>query len=220
MKGARLRNLLFSLCVLVTAVPVCAQSGGDPRGRASGTVGGSFGDGGVTPSFGAALSYWPIRHVGIEFELAYSRNLEFVFDLCPPPLVCVLGGQFPVKGRSLSLIPHLVIESRPWGKVRPYVLAGVGIAHLRQRYTVVGPGVGSGHVAETLVVPVEFTRSKRAFALSVGGGVDVRISRRMGLGVDVRSRHLFDEEPRLERFIVPAGTLSTVRVGSHLSWVF
>lgn len=210
---------MLSLCLLATAVPVCGQ-GGEERGRASGSAGVSLGDGGVAPSFGAALSYWPTRHVGVEFELAYSKNLEFAIDLCPAPLVCVLGGQFPVKGRSLSLIPHLVFESRPWRKFRPYVLAGVGIAHLRQRYTVVGPEIVGGQVVETLLVPVEFTRSKRAFALSVGGGVDVRISHRLGLGVDIRSRHLFDEESRLERFIVPAGMLSTVRVGSHASWVF
>jgi hypothetical protein len=42
----------------------------------------------------------------------------------------------------------------------------------------------------------------------------------LALGVDVRSRHLFDEDPRLERFIVPSGTLSTIRVGLHTSWMF
>src|SRR5512134_3964211 len=81
MKGTRLRNLVFSLCLLASAVPVCAQGGGEPRGRASGSAGVSLGDGGVAPSFGAALSYWPTRHVGVELELAYSKNLEFAIDL-------------------------------------------------------------------------------------------------------------------------------------------
>jgi opacity protein-like surface antigen len=195
-----------------------AQNTGVAGARASGTAGFSFGDGGVTPSFGAALgSYWPARHVGVEFELAYSRHLEFTIDLCPPPLVCVLGGQFPVKGRTLSLIPHLVVEAGPWERVRPYVVGGIGMAHLRQRYTV---GSRDARQMETLVMPVEFTRSKRALALSAGAGVDVSVSRRLALGVDVRSRHLFDEDPRLERFIVPSGTLSTIRVGLHTSWMF
>ena len=211
--------VVLTICALATARLLFAQSSTEPRGRASGTAGVSLGDGGLTPSFGAALSYWPIRHVGIEFELAYSRNLEFTIDLCPAPLVCILGGRLPAKGRSLSLIPHLVVEPRPWGRVRPYALAGVGLAHLRQRYTL-GAGATDRQRVDTLVVPVELTRSKKALALSVGGGLDVRISRRLGLGIDVRSRHLFDEDARLERFIVPAGRLSTVRVGSHASWVF
>jgi opacity protein-like surface antigen len=94
-------------------------------------------------------------------------------------------------------------------RVRPYALAGVGLAHLRQRYRV-GPSVDS----------VELTRSSRALALSVGGGLEVQISDRLAFGVDVRARHLFDEEAPLDRFIMPAGTLRTLRAGSHVSWRF
>jgi opacity protein-like surface antigen len=218
-RGARAR--LVSACVfaLVTASSAWAQGSRTSHGRASGTAGASLGDGGIAPSFGLALSYWPTRRVGIEFELAYSRNLEFTLDLCPAPLVCILGGQLPVKGRTLSLVPHLVLEPTTWERVHPYAVAGVGMAHLRQRYTVGSVGVG-GQDADTLVVPAEFTRSKRALALSVGAGVEVQVTRRLALGVDVRSRHLLDEEARFDRFIVPAGTLDTLRVGSHASWQF
>jgi opacity protein-like surface antigen len=209
------RARLLSACVftLVTASSAWALGSRTSHGRASGTAGASFGAGGIAPSFGLALSYWPSRRVGIEFELAYSRNLEFTLDLCPAPLVCILGGQLPVEGRSLSLVPHLVLEPTTWERVHPYAVAGVGLAHLRQRYTV-------GSVTDTLVVPTEFTRSKRALALSIGAGVEVQVTRRFALGVDVRSRHLFDEEARLDRFIIPAGTLNTLRVGSHASWQF
>jgi opacity protein-like surface antigen len=204
------RQLLVVVCIFVLLVtPSLWAQGTDPsRGRASGTAGWSLGDGGTAPSFGLALGYWPTRRVGVEFELAYAKNLEFTIDRCPPPLVCILGGQLPVKGRTLSLIPQLVVEPTAWERFHPYVLAGVGFAHLRQRYTV------------NAAVASEFTRSKKALALSVGAGVDVRVTRRLRLGLDIRSRQLFDEEPELNRYIVPAGTLSTVRIGSHATWKF
>jgi opacity protein-like surface antigen len=216
---ATARLALITLCAFAMALSGSAQGREESTGRASGTVGASFGNGGVTPSFAAALSYWPTNRVGIEFELAYSRNLEFNLDLCPPPLICILGGRWPVKGRTLSLIPHVVVEPPIGLRVRPYLLAGVGLAHLRQRY-IPGPGTVGGQLPQTLVVPVEFTRSKKTAALSAGGGVEVRISRRLAVGVDIRSRHLFDDEPKPDRFIVPAGTLSAVRLGSQASWAF
>jgi opacity protein-like surface antigen len=194
--------------MLLVASSLWAQGDNGLQGRASGTAGWSTGDGGTVPSFGLALSYWPTRRVGVEFELAYSKNLDFTIDLCPPPLVCVLGGELPAKGRTLSLIPHLVVEPTAWERFHPYALVGVGFGHLRQRYMVNAGG------------PSEFTRSKKALALSVGAGFDVQVSRRLGLGVDIRSRQLFDEEPDLDRYLVPAGTLSTVRVGSHATWRF
>jgi opacity protein-like surface antigen len=201
-------SVVICICLLLAIPSLWAQAPNPSRGRASGTAGWSLGDGGTAPSFGLALSYWPARRVGVEFELAYSKNLEFILDLCPPPLVCVFGGQVPVKGRTLSLIPHLVVEPTDWERFHPYVLAGVGFGHLRQRYTV------------NTVVPSEFTRSKKALALSVGAGFDLRVTRRLRLGLDIRSRQLFDEEPHLDRYIVPAGTLSAVRIGSHASWKF
>jgi hypothetical protein len=70
------------------------------------------------------------------------------------------------------------------------------------------------------VAPIEFTRSKVALALSIGGGAEVRFGRRLALGADVRSAHIFEEHADPDRFIEPAGTLSTLRVGLRVGWRF
>jgi hypothetical protein len=48
----------------------------------------------------------------------------------------------------------------------------------------------------------------------------VQVSRRLAVGADVRSLHLLDEAANPGRFITPAGALSTLRVGSRVSWQF
>ena len=112
-------------------------------------------------------------------------------------------------------------DSKPRGRTahRPgpgsaHLIAGAGVAHLRQRYRIGGSAPGA------FVMPTEFTRSKVAPALSVGGGVDVRLGQQIAVGADVRSAHVFDAEADPDRFIEPAGALSTLRAGSRVSWRF
>lgn len=184
------------------------------RGAVMGGV--SLGDGEPAPAISATLG-WYARHLGVEFELTYARKLDFTLDLCPSPQVCVIGGKIPVTGRTVMLIPHLVFDlASPAKRVRPYVVAGVGFGHLRQWYDVnVNAGGGGGEGGE-----VQRKRSKHAAALSFGGGIAVQASRRVALGVDVRSVRLFDDEASPERFIEPAGTLTTLRVGARASLAF
>jgi opacity protein-like surface antigen len=205
-------GLLVSIVSLALAAPVAAQSGTETRRYASGTAGASFGDGKTAPAFSAALGFEVTRRLAVEFDLAYARKLDFVLDLCPTPLVCVIGGQVPVTGRTVALTTNLMVDlPSAWRRVRPYVLGGVGAGHLRQRYF---PGGATGSEGP------ELTRSKMALAFSVGGGAEVQITRRLAVGADVRWAHLLDEEATPDRFIVPAGTISTLRAGSRVSWRF
>jgi hypothetical protein len=192
-----------------------AQPASPPSGATVAfTAGASLGDGDPALALSAGLGVRLSRRLGLEFELAYARALDFTLDLCPAPLVCVLGGRFPVTGRTVSLVPYLVVELLPpSSRWRVHVLAGVGAGHVRQRYLLDPPFTGA-------VTPVEFTRSSLTAAFSFGGGATARIAPRLSFGVDVRSLHLRDDDARPERFITPAGTLSTLRVGSRVSWRF
>jgi hypothetical protein len=127
----------------------------------------------------------------------------------------VLGGQVPVTGRTVSLVPQLVVDVLPESRrLRAYVQFGVGAGHVRQRYFSGLP------FTDELSERVELTRSSLTIAVSFGGGATVQLSRRLGVGIDVRSLHLRDDPASVERFIVPSGTLSTLRVGSRVSWRF
>lgn len=186
------------------------------RRYAAVTAGASLGDGEAAPAFDAALAFALTDRIALELDLAYARRLDFTLDLCPAPLVCIQGGQLPVTGRTVALIPHLVVDlGQAGGRVRPYVAAGVGVAHLRQRYF--GASVDRVGIA---VVPSEFTRSAVVPALSAGGGLVVRLAQRVGIGLDARVLALLDEEPAASRFIVPGGTLTMVRSGARVWWRF
>jgi hypothetical protein len=167
----------------------------------------------MAPALSAGLRFRLSDRLGLEIEGAYARKLDFTLDLCPPPLVCVRGGQLPVTGRTVSLVPHLAIELVPPSRRRRvYAQAGAGAGHVRQRYFTTPSTSGADGV--------ELTRSSVTVALSVGAGAMVRISRRFALGADVRSLHLFDEAAPVERFISPSGRLTTLRVGSRISYEF
>ena len=204
---------VVALVSLAGAPALCAQSRDEPGRLASFTAGASLGDGDTALALSAGLGFRLSHRLGLEFEAAYARKLDFTIDLCPAPRVCVIGGQLPVTGRTVSLIPHLRFELLPASRgLRAYAQMGVGAGHVRQRYFF-GPRLTGSE-------PVEFTRSKPTAAFSFGGGVMVQISPRLAIGADLRSLHLFDEEATADRFIMPSGALSTLRVGSRLSWLF
>lgn len=149
----------------------------------------------------------------LEFELAYARKLDFVLDLCPTPGTCGESSQRSVTGRSVSLVPQLVVDLLPRrGRVRIYAQAGLGAGHVRQRYYTSPPPRTSDDM--------ELTRSNVVFAWAIGGGATIDLTRRFAIGVDVRTLQLHDAQPTAERFITPAGRLSTLRLGSRVAWRF
>jgi hypothetical protein len=177
------------------------------------TVGASFGDGGTAPASTVGLGFgWPSR-LGVDVELSHARKLDFVIDLCPPPRVCIIGGQLPVVGRTVSLVPHLTIRLTPASAhLRMYALGGVGVGHMRQRYFLLPAGVGGDRP--------ELTRSSLTSAMSFGAGATFDVTRRIAVGGDLRSLHLQDGEGEEAQFITPAGWISTVRVGARIVWRF
>jgi opacity protein-like surface antigen len=192
------------------ASPASAQTGLEPRRDASFTAGASFGDGDTALASSVGLGFRFSRRLGVEVELAHARRLDFTVDLCPAPRVCVLGGQLPVTGRSVSLVPALAIELLPRShRLRAFVRAGAGGGHIRQRY-MIGPSQAG----------VEATRSSLVAALTFGAGARLPISQRLAIGTDIRLLHLFDDEASLDSFITPAGILTTLRVGSQVTWRF
>lgn len=173
----------------------------------------SLGDGERALALSAGLGLRLSSRLELEFELAYARKLDFTLDLCPAPRVCVVGGQVPVTGRTVSLVPHLVVDLLPPGRrLRAYAQAGAGVGHVRQRYfPTVFPRAADA---------AERTRSNVVLAFSAGAGATVDLTRRLAIGVDVRSLHLLDEDTSPDRFITPARMLSTLRVGSRVAWRF
>jgi hypothetical protein len=206
---------LFVCLTVLLAGPATlrAQDRRQVERNASFTLGASFGDGGtaLASTIGVGIG-WPSR-LEIDVELSHARKLDFTIDLCPPPRACVIGGQLPVVGRTVSLVPHLTIRLTPASAhVRLYALGGVGLGHIRQRYYLVPGFVGADRP--------ELTRSKLAPAMSFGAGATLDVTPRIAIGCDLRSLHLRDDEGEEARFITPAGWIRTVRVGARIVWRF
>jgi hypothetical protein len=190
-----------------------AQERRELRRTASFTLGASFGDGNTALASTIGVGVAGSSRLGVDVELSHARKLDFTIDLCPPPRVCIIGGQLPVTGRTLSLVPHLTVQLMPAStRVQFYALAGVGLGHIRQRYFLVPSFVGADRP--------ELTRSKLTASVSFGACATFDVTRRFAVGVDRRSLHLLDDEGEEARFITPAGWISTVRVGARLLWRF
>lgn len=201
----------------VLETPLHAQTQNEPTRRASFMAGASLGDGEPALALSAGLGWTLSPRIAFEFELAYARKLDFTLDLCPAPRVCVRGGRLPVTGRTVSLVPQLVFDLRPHARVRPYLQAGLGAGHLRQRYF--DPPLGTAG-ASPGTTSLEYTRSNLTLALAAGGGVAVSLSRRFTIGADIRSLTIIDDKSPPDRFITPSGALHTVRIGSRVSCRF
>jgi hypothetical protein len=209
----RLRAVLCLAVMLAGTARLPAQERRVLERNASLTLGASFGDGGTALASTLGLGIgWPSR-LGVDVELSHARKLDFFIDLCPPPRVCVIGGQLPVVGRAVSLVPHLTIQMTPAAaRVRLYALGGLGLGHIRQRYFLLPAGVDGDRP--------ELTRSSLTSAVSFGGGVTFSVTRRIAVGADLRSLHLRDAEGEEARFITPAGWITTVRAGARILWRF
>ena len=208
-----IRTLAVSAILsLALTVSLHAQARGTNGAEATFTAGASLGDGETALALSTGLQARFASRVGSEVEILYARKLDFALDVCPPPLLCIIGGEIPVTGRLLALIPQLTVDVLPPSRrIQAYAQAGLGVGHVRQRY-VVGPPFAND--------TTERTRSNLTLALSVGGGIVARLSPRLSVGADVRLLQLRDDEATANRAITPAGMLTTLRVGSRVGWRF
>jgi hypothetical protein len=99
-------TVAFVSLVTLTIAPLArAQARQEAETRATFTAGASLGDGETALALSAGLGFRLSVHLGLEFELAYARKLDFTLDLCPAPAVCVRGGQLNAPCSSASAWP-------------------------------------------------------------------------------------------------------------------
>jgi opacity protein-like surface antigen len=208
-----------SLAILIScliAPPLAAAQPPERGPRVGGIVSGSFGDGGPAPVIGIAGGYRFTPRLRLEVDASYMPGLDFGdFPACPPARFCVaatvpaeaiLGGSFSLKGRaamlSVNVVSELPVRAR-W--IRPYVVTGAGVAEVRREQR---------HAN----LPLRFTRTSTGPLLTMGGGVDFLVTRRVGIGVDLRYQHVFEED-QFGRSDMDQ-SLTVARLGSSVSYRF
>lgn len=212
------------------AQPAVAETGG----RVYGLVGGGFGDGPFVLS-GAGAGLRLTRHVGLDVELTHLAGrggraeplLPPWFDLPEfdlPEFGMSAFGMDPADAGAGSFAEDFPLHPFPLsfesgdrdvtafltkftvefpvadGKLFPYLTGGGGIGRVTER--------PSFFIPIPLAIPIE--HSELGLALTLGGGVDVRLWRGLGVGVDIRWL----------RVLRGYGALDTAQVAARASYRF
>jgi hypothetical protein len=189
---------LWGLCVC--AGLATAQAVPDTGGRVFGAVGGVGGDGdfAVVGSVGAGIRV--TKHLGVDFEVFHAGDLGLPTNI--DVVIQTLGPSFaPVerveRSTLTSFLTKMTVEFPiAHGRVWPYVSGGGGVGSLRQTVAfrnVPLPSQGNDILIPAIFPGPEFDTTSTDLALTIGGGLDVRIWRGLGVGADVRYFRLLNE---------------------------
>ena len=195
----------------------------DIGGRVFGIVGGSFGDGGSTIMTSGGVGLRLTRHLGLDLEVLYVPALDLTDD----------GLFFIQQGRQFALgfpppfdmdrdasvtafLTKFTVEFPIAGGRRfPYLTGGGGVGHLSERVRYRPRCNCILQLAEPssfspLFPPLPFESSETGLSLTVGGGLDIRLWRGFGVGVDARWL----------RVLASREDLDTAQVATRVSYRF
>ena len=203
----------------------------DIGGRVFGIVGGSFGDGGSTVMTSGGVGLRLTRHLGLDLEVLYVPAL----DLADDSLFFIQQGRAFASGfappfnmdRDASVTAFLtkftVEFPTAGGRLFPYLTGGGGVGHLSERVRyrprcncILQAPESILQLAEPSIFfplifpPPAFESSETGLSLTVGGGLDVRLWRGLGIGVDARWLRLLSSREDLD----------TAQIASRVSYRF
>jgi len=169
-------------------------------------------------TFTGSFGYRFTRTVGLEIEATYVPSLKSPFPgLTIQNLSTVAGADFASSLAAVGLIypgptftnpsGHLVVLSNDIRielpttapRLTPYFVAGGGVAHVRRRAEITYPfplplaGVIPIPI-RPIPQPISFTETD--LALTLGGGLNVRVVSRVSVDADLRFFRLLGEEDR------------------------
>jgi opacity protein-like surface antigen len=183
-------HVILMLCLTLDGASAAQAPTGGPQ--VSGVIGGSFAEGRNARAEAVAAGYRFTRALSLEVEVGHLPNLGF--DVGPGrPAGCFLPPSSDCSayvgqsgGRAVTFLTNIVIHApRHTSRLKPYILAGGGIANVRQ--SIRFPRCSSW------VHCIAFDRSQNVLAVAAGGGVAYRIWRGLELGMDARYLRLFTE---------------------------
>jgi opacity protein-like surface antigen len=196
--------------ILIACLLFAVSASAQPRLTA--VVSSALGDGGPAPAFAAAVAHPLFRNVRLEVEGTFVRNLDFgQYYSCPPDRICALVASFPFRlsGNATSVGGNLVAQV-PWHtrRIRPYLVGGAGLAHVRRRS--VETRFGSGTIVTNT--------SSNAPLLTAGGGVEFLLGDRFVVGADARYQRMYEKD-QFHRIDIPPN-VDFMRIGSAIGYRF
>ncbi len=190
-----IRVLCLTLVVVLGGVAAAgAQEIPETGGRVFGLFGGVFGDGDtkILTSGGAGLRI--TRQLGLDFEVLYAQDLglptdvDFVIQTLFAPVERLERSSLVVFLTKMT-VEFPVANGRVW----PYLTGGGGVGSLRQTVTFRNlPLPLAQALGVQIFPPPEFDTTATDLALTIGGGIDVRLWKGFAVGGDVRYLRLLD----------------------------
>ena len=181
-----------------TASSAQAQDIPETGGRVFGLVGGAFGDGDITPLISGGAGLRITEQLGLDFEVLYAHDLGLPTD--NDVIIQTFGAAFaPVerieRSRLVTFLTKMTVEFPVAdGRVWPYLTGGGGVGNLRQTTIFRNlPLPLSEELGVQIFPPPEFDTTANDLALTIGGGLDVRVWKGLGVGADVRYLRLLDD---------------------------
>ena len=197
-----LRSVFPAIMLALVAAPATAQNGvGDLGGRVHGLVGGGFRDGTFVAT-GAGAGLRLTRHLGLDLELIHMSGVEASEIPAVPTGFDPLFPSIRVEDQRCDVTTFLTRFTVEFpvadGRLFPYLTGGGGVGRVTESFRIVvnptpsiplePPGTQPvDHVLDgTDTVHFFESSSDLGLSLVLGGGVDVRLWRGLGVGVDVR----------------------------------
>ena len=193
-------------------------------GKVFGLVGGSFGDGGtaVVTSGGAGVRL--TRHLGLDLEVLHVSGLylsEDDFFILP----LTFAPSIEREGGLTAFLTKLNVDFPVGDRLIPFVAGGGGVAQLseeisfdvfdiddRNDVTDIRQQVGRQFVSGRPLIfpPDDITRSETGLALTLEGGLDLRLWKGFSLGGGARWLRLLSDR----------GTFDFAQITSRVSYRF
>ena len=186
----------FVMIVLAAGLAAAQPAVPETGGRVYGLVGGGFGDGRFVLS-GAGAGLRLTRHLGLDVELTHLAASGGATETALPWFGGILGFGMDLAGAGTASsvaaypLPHIPFSFENGdrdvtafltkftvefpiaeGRLFPYLTGGGGVGRVTER--------------ASFFIPIPLKRSELGLALTLGGGVDVRLWRGLGVGVDIR----------------------------------
>ena len=194
---------VLTAAALGVATGAAAQTIPDTGGRVFGVVGGSFGNGGTALMTAGGAGLRLTRALGIDFEVLHVRTLDLSQDdgfVFPLPSRLSIFPLFRVT-REASVTAFLTKFTVDFpvagGRLIPFVSGGGGIGRVAERisYDFNDRATAAGRLLSPIILPApDIDRAETGLALTVGGGLDVRLWRGLAVGVDVRWLRLLADQ--------------------------
>lgn len=185
----------LTLMALLTGWPAPARAQGP---LVHGTVGAAVSDSATSPAFGGGVTWRFNSVLGMGVELSHLRSLTSSFA----HIYCCADDAERTTATTFTANVRLEIPTTT-RRVVPFVIAGGGVASVRESYSVIYAQLTSTLAPELIRIsmpilpgPSSVTTTTTNMALTLGGGASILVTKRFSVDADLRVLQIMGDPGR------------------------